>query len=169
MICAEDAAGKWAAFEAAVVGPRQNGKDEIFVARELAGLYLFDDELQLFTCHEFKTAAEGFRRTLSFIEGSHDLSRLVRKVRTSHGEEGVELMNGNRLRFLARTSGSGRGFSCDTLYLNEAFQLGSENVGALMPTMSARPNPQIIYGSSAPLSSSTQLHAVRRRALALVG
>lgn len=163
--CAETADGKWAAFEVAVVAPRQNGKDEIFVARQLAGAYLFDEELQLFSCHEFKTAAEGFRRLLAVVEGADDLRRLVRKVRTSHGEEGIELIGGQRMRFLARSTGSGRGFAGDTVYLNEAYQLGAENMAALLPTLSSRPNPQIWYGSSAPMATSVQLHAVRRRAL----
>ena len=163
--CAETADGKWAAFEVAVIAPRQNGKDEIFLAREIAGGWLFDEDLQLFSCHEFKTAAEGFRRLLAVVEASDDLSRKVRKVRTSHGEEGIELLGGQRMRFIARSTGSGRGFTGDVVYLNEAYQLGPENMAALLPTLSSRPNPQIWYGSSAAMSTSVQLHALRRRAL----
>jgi hypothetical protein len=39
-------------------------------------------------------------------------------------------------------------------------------MGALMPTMSARPNSQLWYTSSAPHEDSSVLHRVRRRALA---
>jgi hypothetical protein len=38
-------------------------------------------------------------------------------------------------------------------------------MAALLPTMSARPNPQIVYASSAPMATSTFLHSVRARAM----
>jgi hypothetical protein len=50
--------------------------------------------------------------------------------------------------------------------LDEAYNLGDEAMAALLPTLSARPNPQIWYTSTAGLPSSVQLGAVRRRALA---
>ena len=69
------------------------------------------------------------------------------------------------MRFVARSRGSGRGFSGDCVILDEAYNLGPEAMGALLPTLSARPNPQIWYTSSAPMATSVQLHALRRRAL----
>ena len=140
--------GKWAAFECAVVLPRQNGKDSLFEARELAGLFLFGEELLLHSAHEFKTSQEHFRRVLFWLENTDALRKRVKRVRTSHGEEGVELLTGQRLRFVARSTGSGRGFSGDCVFLNEAFNLPATSVDALMPTMSARKNPQLWYGSS---------------------
>ena len=162
----ERADGRWAAFEVAWIVSRQNGKGGVLEARELAGLFLFGEELILHSAHEFKTAAEAFRRVLALIEGSDDLRKRVLRVRTSHGEEGIELRTGQRLRFVARSSGSGRGFSGDCLILDEAMILGADAMAALLPTLSARPNPQVWYTESAALSTSTQLHAVRRRALA---
>jgi hypothetical protein len=38
-------------------------------------------------------------------------------------------------------------------------------MAALLPTLSSRPNPQVVYMSSAPLADSSQLHAVRQRGL----
>jgi hypothetical protein len=52
------------------------------------------------------------------------------------------------------------------VYLDEAFHLSTETMGALMPALSARPNPQVWYTSSAPHASSDVLHSVRRRGLA---
>lgn len=97
------------------------------------------------------TAQEAFRRVLTLIQSTPDLDRLVQRVRTSHGEEGVELRTGQRLRFVARSTGSGRGFSGDRVILDEAYNLSGDAMAALLPTMSARPNPQLIYTSSAPL------------------
>jgi hypothetical protein len=48
--------GKWSAFEVGLVVPRQNGKGSILEARELAGLFLFDERLILHSAHEFETA-----------------------------------------------------------------------------------------------------------------
>lgn len=142
--------GRWAAFEVGVVEPRQNGKGAIIIARELAGLYLFGEELQTHTAHRFDTCLEGFRRIREYIEGSPDLSRRVRKVTEAHGQESIELFNPTqRLLFKARSKGSGRGFSGDVVYLDEAFWL--MDLGAMLPTMSASPNPQLWYLSSAPL------------------
>jgi hypothetical protein len=142
--------GRWAAFEVALIEPRQNGKGAVITARELAGLYLFGEELQTHTAHRFDTCLEGFRRIRDYIEGSPDLSRRVHKVTEAHGQESIELFNPTqRLLFKARSKGSGRGFSGDVVYLDEAFWL--MDLGAMLPTMSARPNPQLWYLSSAPL------------------
>jgi hypothetical protein len=155
--------GRWSAFEVAVIVSRQNGKGSIIEARELGGLYLFGSRLIIHSAHEFKTAVEGFRRILWLIDNTDDLRKRVRKVTNSHGDEGIELLNGARLRFMARTRGSGRGFSGDELHLDEAYNLSPESVAAMLPTLSARPNPQIWYYSSAPLLDSIQLRALQAR------
>ncbi len=159
----ERADGRWSALEVAVICPRQNGKGEIICARQLGGLYLFGSKLSLYSAHEFKTSTEMFIRLKDMITNTDDLRKRVRKIWEGHGEEGIELMNGNRLRFIARSRGSGRGFSGDDIYLDEAMILGAKMVGAMMPTMSARPNPQIWYFSSAPHLDSEQLLKVQAR------
>ena len=166
MFLAEGDDGRWSAFECGLVVPRQNGKGAILEAIELAGLFLFDEQLILHSAHEFKTAQEAFRRVLALVENTDHLRKRVAKVRTSHGEEGIELTTGARLRFVARSTASGRGFSAQRVVLDEAMQLGTETMGALLPTLAAQDNPQVIYAASAPLSTSVQLHAVRNRALA---
>jgi hypothetical protein len=155
--------GKWSAFEVGLIVSRQNGKGSILEALELAHLFLFGSRLILHSAHEFKTAQEAFRRVLFLIENAPDLDKLVKKVSQSHGDEGIELLSGARLRFVARSRGSGRGFTGDLVIFDEAFNLGPEAVGALLPTLSAVPNPQVWYTSSAPMATSEQLHAVRDR------
>lgn len=166
----EDDAGKWSAFEVGLVVARQNGKGTVIEARELAGLFLFGEQLILHSAHEFKTAGDAFRRVLSLIQGSDDLSSRVLRVHRAAGNEGIELRNGSRLRFVARTGGSGRGFSADLAVLDEAYNLPEHAMAAILPTLSARPNPQVWYTSSA---VNAELHPhglvlarVRRRGLA---
>jgi hypothetical protein len=159
----ERADGKWAAFEVGLIVGRQNGKGSILEARELAGLFLFGEQLILHSAHEFKTAQEAFRRVLGLIQNTPDLEKLVSRVRTSHGEEGIELRSGARLRFVARSTGSGRGFSGDVVILDEAYNLPAQAMGALLPTMAARPNPQVWYTSSAGTDDSEVLARVKER------
>lgn len=158
--------GSWSAFEVGLTVPRQNGKNVIIEARELAGLFLFGEELIIHTAHEFKAANESFRRIRGLIESSSSLSKRILRPRTGVGFEGIETKStptvitgatgrhltrskSQRLRFVARTGGSGRGFSGDVVILDEAFNLPDAVMSALMPTMSARPNPQLWYTSSA--------------------
>lgn len=163
--------GMWAAFEAAIVVARQNGKGGIFEARVLGGLYVLDESLIMYSAHEFKTAQEMFRRIEGIIAGgiSAGLAKRVLRVSRSNGEEGIELKTGQRLRFFARSTGSGRGFSGPCNIWDEAQHLGNGPVDAMMPTMSAQRNPQLLYGGSAPdkdLAPCDQLARVRKRALA---
>ena len=155
----------WAAREVVEIVGRQNGKGSILEARQLAGLFVFNERLQLHSAHEFKTCYEHFRRVKDLVEGCEPLNDQVAIIRTGAGDQSIELKNGNRIRFIARSRSSGRGFSADVVYLDEAFELSDETVGALMPAMSARPNPQIWYTSSAPHANSTVLHRLRKRAL----
>jgi hypothetical protein len=155
--------GKWSAFEVGLLVPRQNGKGSVLEARELAGLFLFDEKLILHSAHEFKTSSEAFSRIWSLIENTPDLERKVHKVYSAHGSEGITLKNGNRLRFVARTSGSGRGFSGDCVILDEAYKLTMKQIAALLPTLSARPNPQLWYTSSGGQLESDVLLRLRQR------
>lgn len=141
--------GYWAAAEVGMCVPRQNGKNAILEARELAGLFLLDEHLLIHSAHHFKTAKEQFLRLLELIEGSADLSRRVRRVSRTHGEEGIELLDGTRLLFFARTKSSGRGFTAPFVAFDEAMYLPESSMGALLPTMSAMKNRQRWYAGSA--------------------
>lgn len=165
-MCQERPDGKWAALETACIVPRQNGKGDIITARQIAGLFLFGSKLSLYSAHEFKTATEMFLRLKEVIDNSDDLRRRIKRISEANGEEGIELLNGNRLRFIARSRGSGRGFTGTDIYLDESFKLSAAAVGAIMPTMSAMSitgNPQIMYFSSAPHLDSEQLRKILKR------
>jgi hypothetical protein len=164
----------WAAFEVALIVSRQNGKNGILEARQLAGLFLFGERLQLHTSNKFNASIEAFVRIRELITNTDALRKRVKRMPTSHGDEGIELFGkargggdtGARLKFMARGSGSGRGFSGDTIYFDEAYLLASQEIAAMLPTMSAKPNPQLWYTSSAGWEISTQLGAVRNRGIA---
>ena len=163
--------GKWSAFEVGLEVPRQNGKGGVLEARELAGLFLLGERLIIHSAHEFATASEALERMDQILEGCPDLSRRVRVIKRSHGEEGVYLKNGQRLRYKTRTKGGGRGFSADCVILDEAMILAEEFIGSLFFTLSARPNPQVWYTGSAVDQSYMDHGRVfsRVRSRALVG
>jgi hypothetical protein len=162
----ETAAGKWAAFQIALIVARQNGKGAVLEALGLFWLFGTGEKLIGHTAHEYKTAMEAFRRILSLIENTDWMRKKVKKIINTNGEEGVELLNGQRLRFLARSKGAGRGFTFRKLIWDEAYALTSEQQEAQLPTLSAVPDGQIWVTSSPPLTSDTgePLFMLRRNA-----
>lgn len=156
---------RWAAREVGLIVSRQAGKGSILEVRQLAGLFRWGERLQVHSAHEFRTCYEHFRRIVGLVENCDLLRKQVKIIRTGAGDQAIELLTGERLRFIARSRASGRGFSADAVYLDEAFHLSTETMGALMPALSARPNPQVWYTSSAPHASSDVLHSVRRRGI----
>jgi hypothetical protein len=146
--------GKWAAFEVGLVVARQNGKNALLEARELAGLFLLGERLIIHSAHEAATAAEAFRRLLDRIDSTPSLRKRVERVQRGKGVETIELRDGSRIWFRTRTKGGGRGFTADCVIFDEAMILPESVIGALVPTMSARSNstrtgPQIWYTGSA--------------------
>lgn len=158
VILAEAEGGNWAAFETAVLVARQNGKGEILLVLELAGLFLLGEKLLLHSAHEFKTSREAYLRIRAVIEGAPHLSKRVKQFRQSNEDTSIELMSGARLRFMARSRQSGRGFSAQRLLIDEAQILSRAAMGALMPTLSAQPNPQINYFGTVPRPDDCSEH-----------
>ncbi len=164
MALSERSDGQWSAFEVAIIVARQNGKGAILEALELAALFLFDMRLIVHSAHEFKTAREHFLRMQSLIRNAPELYEQVEYIHTGAGAESIGLRNGARVNFVARSRGSGRGFSGDLIVLDEAMFLPQEVIGAMLPTLSARPNPQVWYTGSAPHTDSRILHGLLKRA-----
>ena len=142
--------------------------------RILAGLYLFQEELIVYTAHQVDTALEIFERVVSRIEANPDLKRrMIGRPRRARGSEQLTLeapdLPGGKQRLLikARSKGGVRGFSADTIFLDEA-QLGldEEEMAALGPTQRTRPNPQTLFMGTPPLDPGTYWARVRKRGLA---
>lgn len=146
-----EAGDQWAAREVGVVLPRQNGKNEILLARQLVGLYLLNERLIVHSAHQWDTSMEAFSRLRDVIEDSPKLMWSVARkgISTSHGSEGITLENGQRIRFRTRTGGGGRGFTIDCFMFDESMYLAEMFYAALRPTLLARPNTQIWLVGSA--------------------
>jgi hypothetical protein len=139
----EEPGGRWASPRVGLLVPRQNGKNGVLELRELAGLILFGERLIIHTAHLLPTALEAFRRVRGFFDNYDDLRKRVKRISQVNGAEGIELLTGQRLLFKARSKSAGRGFSGDCLIFDEAQELSAETFGAALPTLSARPNPQV--------------------------
>lgn len=162
-VLSEGPDGNWAALEAAIICSRQNLKTFVLECVALGKAVLFGERLIIWSAHLFQTAQESFRDLDELVTNYDHLRKRVKVVSRANGDEGIEFTNGARIMFRARSKSGGRGLSGDTVILDEAFALQPEHLGALIPTLSARPNPQILYGSSAGLSDSAVLRSIRDR------
>lgn len=134
--------GRWAARLVGVSTPRQNGKSQLIVARALAGVLLFDEQTIICSAHQVDTAREVFTRLLDILDDCPSVSRRVDSVMRALGREYVRFKGGATIRVKARSVSGSRGFSADCLLLDEAQILGAAAWSSILPTMSARENPQ---------------------------
>lgn len=155
---------KWYSSQVAVVAPRQNLKTAVLEMGVAAAVWLLDARLVVWTAHLYNpAAAETFLHFKELIEANPHLSRNVKRVLEASGGQGIELHNGARIKFQARSKNAGRSLSGDLIVMDEAYALSTAEAGALIPTRSARPNSQIWYGSSAGHLDSSQLRLIRDR------
>ncbi|MFI0772324.1 terminase [Streptomyces sp. NPDC021218] len=162
----EKADGSWAAPEVGVNIPRQNGKGAIIEARVLWGLFIGGERQILLSAHEFKTTQNTMKRIERLIRGCPDLHKRVKAYHKTVGREGIELHDGRELKYIARSRGSGRGFTSDCVIFDECMILGDDAMSALAPTSDAVENSQLWYLGSAGIGHlSQQLGRLRRRAL----
>src|SRR5690606_22060142 len=149
--------GRWAASRVGLAVPRQNGKNAILEIVELYKMVELGRRI-LHTAHEVKTARKAFTRLLSFFENERkypELASLVLTVRRTNGQEAILLKNGASIEFVARSKGSGRGFTVDDLVCDEAQELSEDVLAALLPTISAAPSgdPQVTMTGTPPAPS----------------
>jgi hypothetical protein len=153
--------GRWQTREVGVNMPRQNGKGEILLARELFGLFELGERLVIHTAHEFKTSAEHFQRLEAVVRGCPELHAKVSRrpsgqidgYRYSHGEESITLQDGARIEFKTRTKSGMRGFAgVDLLVLDEAMIIAEAAHSSALPIIrasKAERGPQLWYAGSA--------------------
>lgn len=163
-----------AAFEAAIIAARQNIKTAALKMAALGWIYVTEQELIVWSSHEMDSTREAFRDLVNLIENCAPLaSRLAdgptNGIHRGNGNEMIEFApseacpNGQRIKFKARTTSGGRGLSGDKVILDEAFALKDDHIGSLMPTLSTRPEAQIVYGSSACRPESDVLRRIVER------
>ena len=146
--------GRLAAGRCGVAVPRQNGKNGSVETAQLHKLVVQGRKV-LHTAHEVKTARKAFLRLCSFFENERkypELAELVESIRRTNGQEAIILTNGASIEFVARSRGSGRGFTVDDLFCDEAQEMTDEQLEALLPTIAAAPSgdPQIIFLGTPP-------------------
>jgi len=159
--------GSWSAPEVAINLPRQNGKGGVIEARVLWGLFIGGEKQILLSAHEFKTTMNTMKRIERLIRGCPDLHKRVKAYHKTVGREGIELHDGRELKYIARSRGSGRGFTSDCVIFDECMILGDDSMSALAPTTEAVENSQLWFLGSAGIGApSQQLGRLRARAMA---
>lgn len=158
--------GRWLTLETCLVEGRQNGKTKaVMLSLAMADLFLgFGGPGRvIWTAHLMSTTLDTFEAVKKLIESNSSLSRRVKEINETKTQEGVVLHDGSEIRFMARAGGAGRGFDGKRLIFDEALFLAAASMGALIPTLSSKDNPQINYGSSAGKGESDQLRALQAR------
>jgi hypothetical protein len=153
--------GRWQTLQVGLNMPRQNGKGEVLMARQLFGLFVLGEELVIHTAHEFKTSARHFERVENVVRNCEELHRQVLRrpsgqitgYRYSHGEESITLQDGRKLEFKTRTKTGMRGFDgVACLVLDEAMIISEAGHNSALPIIratKAERGPQIWYTGSA--------------------
>lgn len=163
--------GRAVALETGLVMPRQNGKSSaVELAVVLYDLLVADPDRVVWTAHKVQTAMDVYTDIVTMCEQVPDLDRRVLKINRTGQDKSVVFRHplyprrrGAELAILARVGGSGRGLGGKRVVLDEALELVPAFMQALMPVLSARPDPQVDYVSSACLRKSTVLRGVRDR------
>jgi hypothetical protein len=142
--------GSWTAPKCSCWVPRQNGKGGIIEALELAWLFLFDEDLIIHSAHQHRTAQQAYSRLERIVRRTPDIHRQVRQYRQANGEQGIELYDGRELQYTTRSRTAVRGFSAKKVVLDEAQELTSDQMAAILPTVSAMDNWQVWFFGTPP-------------------
>jgi len=165
--------GRWSASRCGLAVPRQNGKNGVLEMVELYLIVALGYKI-LHTAHEVKTARKAFLRLIAFFENEREypeLAAMVKEIRRTNGQEAIVLTNGGSVEFIARSKGSGRGFTVDCIVLDECQELSEEAMAALRPTISSAPkgDPKIIFTGTPPSPTMDGAYWQRIRARGLKG
>ena len=149
-----DARGAYTVTSAGLAVPRQNGKNVCLEAREFFGMAIRGERV-LHTAHQVRTSKKSFRRLERiFTDRRHpEVRKLVQSIRYTNGEEAIELINGGRIEFSARSRQAARGFDGISLVVyDEAQELTDDQIEAIMSTLAASSTDsrQIIYTGTPP-------------------
>ncbi len=148
-IMAVTTGGLWKHTKWGLAVPRQNGKNEVIVMRELWGLQ--HGEHIIHTAHRTDIAHKAWERLLDrvILAGLDIVSQYK-----ARGREHIEVDGGGKIEFRTRTSSGGLGESFDLLVYDEAQELQDDQDAALKYTIAASSNPQTIYLGTPPTTNS---------------
>jgi hypothetical protein len=158
IIFARDKRGRSAAFSATLIAARQMLKTGVFKMVVLPWLYLFEEPMITWSAHRAETSFAAQEDLEKIIDASDTLRRATRRFVHGNGAEAIETVSRCKVSFRTRTKTGGKGLSANKVILDEAFALQPLHMGALLPTLTAMPDPQVLYGSSAAMEDSVVLH-----------
>lgn len=158
---AVDASGNWSATEVGELVARQNGKGEILLAYDLLHLFVIRrrdnrNKTVVHTSHEVKTNSEALQKLESVVRANPSLMARVSQIYTGNNEQGIRLKprpgqrRGDRIKFIARSKNSGRGFTADVMVYDEAQELGQAAYRALTYTLTTTKNRQEVFTGTVP-------------------
>lgn len=167
-ILSEDPTARLCAEIALLIVPRQNGKGTILEVVELYALFVLDLPLILHTAHLGETSADHMARLWAAICSDPELEDQCKQV-LAKGYEAIERRGFGEIRFRTRSKKGGRGGSPQMVVFDEALFLTSQQISAILPSLSAQTmredRPLLIYASSAPIGESEMLHGLRAAVL----
>ena len=161
-IMAQTPKGLWKHTKFGLAVPRQNGKNEVVLIRELWGLK--QGEHIIHTAHRTDTAHKAWERLL---EASEKAGLVTASSYKARGKEHIEVWGGGKVEFRTRTNTGGLGESFDLLVYDEAQELTNDQDAALKYTIAASENPQIIMIGTppTPISAGTVFRKFREQML----
>lgn len=161
-IMAQTPKGLWKHTKFGLAVPRQNGKNEVVLMRELWGLK--NGEHIIHTAHRTDTAHKAWERLL---EASEKAGLVTVSSYKARGKEHIEVWGGGKVEFRTRTNTGGIGESFDLLVYDEAQELTNDQDAALKYTIAASENPQIILIGTppTPISAGTVFRKFREQML----
>lgn len=161
-ILAKNEDGKWTHTTFAFSVPRQNGKGEILIMRELYGLAI--GERIMHTAHLTSTSHKAWERLCDIL----DMLEIPYRSIKAKGQEIIELTDGGRVEFRTRTNTGGLGETYDLLIIDEAQEYQTSQQSALKYVIAASANPQTIMTGTppTPISSGTVFKTRRHDILA---
>jgi hypothetical protein len=140
--------GLFAAPRVGVNVPRQNGKGEYLLMRQLGGIFVLGEKVISHTSQMQDTSLEAMKRLVEAVEEGGLIGELKGKPRYTNGQEAVNFRSG-RVRFRTRSKTSARGWSGQCVIFDEAMFIAEAAHNAAFPIISAQPSFQVVYTGSA--------------------
>lgn len=148
-ILATNEDGLWTHTKFGYAVPRQNGKNEVAVMRELFGL--MNGEKILHTAHRTATSHTAWER----LDIALYNAGIEHKSTKQFGLETINVPSvGGRVCFRTRSSKGGLGESFDLVVIDEAQEYTDDQESALKYVIAASSNPQTLYCGTPPTTVS---------------
>lgn len=153
--------GKYACQTDGLLVPRQNGKTKAVLAgRMMIGAIFYGEKIR-YSAHRVDTMTEMFDLFIDLFGDPRinedlwqypELAKLVKKRSCKNGDLKIKFFNGAVIYFVARSRGSGRGYTVDVNIFDEAQYMTDEDLASSLPAQSASPsaNPAVIYAGTPP-------------------